>query len=168
MAVGARASQSRWRYRVGQVIAAARARNTNVDVEAVLRDLPPGLGELWLEMAPRDMVHSLKVFRRVAGDELLVRQAALLHDVGKARAPLGTIGRSLVVLAERFGATVALDAVPVLGGRCRRYRRHPEIGAEMLRQAGADPVLVEIVAEHQSPAPRHPQTARLQAVDERE
>jgi putative nucleotidyltransferase with HDIG domain len=168
MAVGAEAPRSRWRYRVGQVIAAARARNADIDVDDVLRDLQPALGELWRQMAPRDKVHSLNIFRRVSGDALLVRQAALLHDVGKAQAPLGTIGRSLVVLAQRFGATRALEAVPVLGGRVRRYRRHPEIGAQMLRDAGADGVLAEIVAEHQAKAPRHAETARLQAADERQ
>jgi hypothetical protein len=35
----------------------------------------------------------------------------------------------------------------------------------MLRRAGADPGLVEIVAEHQAQAPRRPETRQLQGVD---
>jgi putative nucleotidyltransferase with HDIG domain len=168
MVMGVRAPRPRWRYRVGQVLLAARPRYSDEDVDAVLADLTPPLGRLWMELAPRDKAHSIRVFRQVASDDVLVRQAALLHDVGKARVPLGTVGRSLVVLGERFGLAGAVQAIPILGPRVRRYRRHPQVGAEMLELAGADPLLVEVVAEHQASRPRHPQTRRLQEVDGRE
>jgi hypothetical protein len=56
----------------------------------------------------------------------------------------------------------------VLGPRIRRYRQHPAIGARMAATAGADPRLVEIIAEHQSAAPARAETRRLQAADGRE
>lgn len=160
MAVGAAPG---WRYRVGQVLAARRAHVTDADRGEALAELPEALQGMFLAMAPRDQAHALRVLRRVVGAEggaePVLRQAALLHDAGKAAAPLGTPGRSLVVLAK------ALRMTALLGPRARRYRQHPEIGAEMLRRAGADPVLVEVVAEHQSNTPRHPETQRLRAAD---
>jgi putative nucleotidyltransferase with HDIG domain len=159
---------ARWAYRLGQVGAAHRARMDDADTAEALSHLTPELGRLYLGMAVRDQAHALRVLRRLGHADSLLCRAALLHDVGKTRAPLGTPGRSLVVLAEPIGATRLLCAVPFVGTRVRRYLRHPEIGAEMLRAAGADAALVEIVAEHESHRPHHPATARLQAVDERE
>jgi putative nucleotidyltransferase with HDIG domain len=159
---------ARWAYRLGQVGAAHRARMDDADLAEALGHLDLELGRLYLGMAIRDQKHALRVLRRLGRADSLLCRAALLHDVGKTRAPLGTPGRSLVVLAEATGTTHLLCALPVVGTRVRRYLRHPEIGAEMLRAAGADAALVEIVAEHESSRPRHPATAMLQAVDERE
>jgi putative nucleotidyltransferase with HDIG domain len=158
-------------YRVGQARAMAGARMSETDREEALAGLPYDLRPLFLSMTVRDQRHALRVLRRLEAQgplSDLLRQAALLHDVGKARAPLGIPGRSLVVLAEVTHLLPVLLLVPVLGGRVRRYVRHPELGAEMLRDAGADPVLVEIVREHQSPSPKRSETSRLQAVDGRE
>jgi putative nucleotidyltransferase with HDIG domain len=159
---------ARWAYRVGQVGAAHRARMDDADRAEALSHLTPKLGALYLGMAVRDQKHALRVLRRLGHADSLLCRAALLHDVGKTRAPLGTLGRSLVVLARATDTTGLLRAIPLLGPRVQRYLRHPEIGAEMLRAAGADAALVEIVAEHESGRPHHPATARLQAVDERE
>jgi putative nucleotidyltransferase with HDIG domain len=159
------AAAPRWRYRVGQVVAAARASLTDADRAEAMAELPPSLQPLFAAMAPRDQVHGLRVLRRIGSDAPVLRQAALLHDAGKAVTPLGTPGRSLVVLAESVGAGRLLELVPLWGRRVRRYRQHPSIGAEMLRRAGADPGLVEIVAEHQAQAPRRPETRQLQGVD---
>ena len=159
---------ARWAYRVGQVGAAHRARMDDADRAEALSHLTPELGRLYLGMAVRDQKHALRVLRRAGRADGLLCRAALLHDVGKSQTPLGTPGRSLVVLAEATGTTGLLCALPFLGTRVRRYLRHPEIGAEMLRAVGADAALVEIVAEHESARPRHPATARLQALDERE
>jgi putative nucleotidyltransferase with HDIG domain len=159
---------ARWAYRVGQVGAAHRARMSDRDRAEALSQLSPELGGLFLRMAVRDQQHALRVLRRLHDEGPLVRQAALLHDVGKAEAPLGTLGRSLVVLAEAIGTMRLLCRLPLVGGRISAYSRHARIGAEMLSGAGADPHLVEIVAEHEDTRPVHPETARLQAVDERE
>ncbi|MEA2646617.1 MAG: hypothetical protein QOE92_1700 [Chloroflexota bacterium] len=155
-------------YRVRQAWVGMRARPDAAEVAAALEELPAELRPAFRRMAPRDQVHALRVLDRVGAADPLLRQAALLHDAGKAAAPLGTMGRSLVVLAGAVGGLRLLESVPVLGVRVRRYVRHPEIGAEILRAAGAAPDLVEIVAEHQEVAPRHQETLRLQAVDGRE
>jgi putative nucleotidyltransferase with HDIG domain len=159
---------ARWAYRLGQVSAAHRARMSERDRAEALAHLDPNLGQLFLGMAVRDQRHALRVLRRLGGGGPLLGQAALLHDVGKADAPLGSIGRSLVILARSTGTLWLLRRVPALGPRVSRYLSHPKIGAEKLRAAGAHPVLVEIVAEHEASRPAHPETARLQAADERE
>ena len=156
---------ARWAYRVGQVAAAHRARLDDADRAEALSNLTPELGRLFLGMAVRDQEHALRVLRRLGDADASLRQAALLHDVGKTLAPLGTPGRSLVVLARARGSLAMLCRVPLLGRRVRRYVSHPAIGAEMLRAAGADQSVIEIVAEHQSARPALAATARLQAID---
>lgn len=151
----------------------ALARVSDADRGEALSRLPATLQPPFLRMTHRDQRHALRVSRRLRAElgdgasELLLK-AALLHDVGKAEAPLGIPGRSLVVLAGALRVAGRLERLPGLGTRVRRYRQHPALGAELLRQAGADPALIEIVAEHQAPAPRHPETLKLQAVDGRE
>ena len=170
-AAGSRRPQvmtARCAYRVAQVRSAHRAAIREADQEEALSHLDPALGELFLRMAARDQVHALRVLRRLGDAEPLLRQAALLHDVGKIETPMGTMGRSMVVLAGATGTTGLLTRVPGIGPRVQRYLDHPRIGAELLRHAGADGPLVQIVAEHESKRPSHPETAILQAIDERE
>jgi putative nucleotidyltransferase with HDIG domain len=159
---------TRWAYRVRQARSAHRVAVTDADRQEALGQLEPVLGALFLRMAARDQLHALRVMRRLGDAEPLLRRAALLHDVGKIEAPMGTAGRSLVVLARATGTVPLLARLPGLGPRVRRYLEHPGIGAQLLRVAGADNSLVEIVAEHASERPSHPETAILQAMDERE
>jgi putative nucleotidyltransferase with HDIG domain len=159
---------ARWAHRVGQVRSAHRAAMSDADREEALSHLDPALGELFVRMAVRDQVHALRVLRRLGDAEPPLQQAALLHDVGKIETPMGTMGRSLVVLAGATRTMGLLTRVPGIGPKVQRYIEHPTIGAELLRHAGADGPLVQIVAEHESKHPSHPETAILQAMDERE
>lgn len=162
---------SSWSYRVTQVVDALTATMPEQDRAEALSHLPGSLGAVFLQMSVRDQRHSLKVMRRLraAGiEDPLMLQAALLHDVGKSRVPLGIPGRSLLVLGEAFRPLAWILRVPILGARIGRYRRHPEVGAQMVAAAGGDPRLVEIVAEHQADSPARPETRRLQAADGRE
>ena len=61
---------------------------------------------------------------------------ALLHDVGKVEAQLGTAGRVAATLVPARWAS----------GRFATYRAHEEIGARWCQQAGSDPVTVVLVA----------------------
>jgi hypothetical protein len=150
----------RARYRLAQFIhflwpqpldAAAWA-----EVQAVLG---PRLTELFARQSAGEQAHSLQVLRALrrgghAQPELL--QAALLHDVGKSRAPLSLPGRVWVVLANwlapRQAARWGQAAAPP--GWARPFvtaARHPEWGAELCAQAGAAPVVAELVRWHQAP-----------------
>ena len=64
---------------------------------------------------------------------------ALLHDVGKVEAGLGTFGR------------VAATVVGPRTARFRRYHDHEAIGARLAAAAGSDPVTVALI-EGQGPA----------------
>lgn len=61
---------------------------------------------------------------------------ALLHDIGKLDAGLGTMAR---VVATIVGPRTS---------RLRRYHDHEQIGAELLANAGSPAVTIELVRGH--------------------
>lgn len=79
-----------------------------------------------------------------------VLAAALLHDVGKIDAGIGTLAR---VPATLLGL-VARQRVASGNGRVARYLRHDEIGGRMLEDAGSDPLTSAWAAEHHLPSER--------------
>lgn len=107
------------------------------DVDFASRILTNDEMRLWLEMDPRDRRHAVGVARRfVAFHPMSKREevaAALLHDVGKSTVSLGRIGRSTATI------------LPITA-EMRRYRRHEQIGAEMLQSIGAHPRTISLVA----------------------
>jgi hypothetical protein len=99
--------------------------------------LLPAEQRLWSRMANADRRHAIEVTRRFAErrpgatrDEMA---GALLHDVGKVEAGLGTFGR------------VAATVVGPRTERFRTYHDHESIGAEWLDAAGSSPVTVDLV-----------------------
>jgi len=109
------------------------------------RWLLDGERSLWRRLSDGDRAHALAVARRyhtlrphAARAEMA---AALLHDCGKLDSGLGT---TLRVLATLVGPRTE---------RLRRYADHEAIGAELLRQAGSDPVTVSLVAGSHSAPP---------------
>ena len=95
---------------------------------------------LWRRMPPQDRRHAVEVTRRFLAlrpDATRAEVAgALLHDVGKVEAGLGTAGR---VVATLVPATWARGWFAV-------YRAHEEIGAAWCRRAGSEPATIELVA----------------------
>lgn len=84
-----------------------------------------------------------------------VLAAALLHDVGKTTAGLGTYGRVVATLAGAAAGPKAAAAWTEGRGFTRRvglYLRHGELGADMLALAGSDPFTVAWAREHHLPA----------------
>jgi hypothetical protein len=109
-------------------------------VESVLE---PGELSLWRRMSKPDRRHSIAVARRV-GREGDVAAAALLHDVGKIEAGLGTFARVAATIVGPGRAT----------GRMATYLRHDIIGERLLREAGARPLVVTWAGEHHLPPER--------------
>lgn len=117
---------------------------------------------LWARMPAADRRESVAVAHRLAGelagteyagDERFV-VAALLHDVGKTDARLGPVGRALATMAGGVAGHDVAPAWQARGGIARRfgvYLRHDEIGAGMLRLAGAPDAAIEWAAAHHHP-----------------
>lgn len=116
--------------------------------------LGPGERQLWQRMSRADQKHAVGVARvvadRVGADERAVIAAALLHDIGKVDADLGTFGRVAATLVGRRRGARWQDA-PGIRGRIGRYLHHDAIGAGLLADAGADPLTVAWTREHHRP-----------------
>ena len=126
--------------------------------------LLPGEVTLWARMSGPDRRHAVGVARRVSadlgGDEATGRPvlaAALLHDVGKVAAGLGT-GRRVVatILGRGADRQQALAWSNARGFRRRMglYVRHGELGGDLLALAGSDPVTEAWAREHHLPPER--------------
>src|SRR6185503_7480708 len=98
----------RARYRAGQFRDYVWPRAPGLrDMADIRRVLPPPLAALFLRQTLGEQAHALRVMRAAAASEvqtgrLPLLQAALLHDVGKTRAPLSLPERVAVVLAGRY------------------------------------------------------------------
>lgn len=125
----------------------------------VAEQLSPDELALWSRMTGPDRRHSVVVAHRV--DEALgeratrpVMAAALLHDVGKIEAGLGTYGRVIATLsAAAAGADAAHDWVKTKGftRRVGLYLLHPKLGGDHLGMIGSDPLTEAWAREHHSP-----------------
>jgi hypothetical protein len=149
----------RWRYRLHQFrLHLAPPALTPADHAQVAGWLPPPLFALFERMTAGEQAHSLAVARLLAAQGHTARpllQAALLHDVGKSVAPLSLMARVIIVLGHllpratraRWGA-----------GAPRGWRKpfvvaaqHPAWGADLAERAGAEPVVVTLIRQHQAP-----------------
>ena len=144
---------------VGSLRPGGPKRTDEAWVETILL---PGELELWRRMSGADRRHAAGVGRRVEralGAEATapVLAAALLHDVGKISAGLGTYGRVVATLAGAAAGRDSAAAWSRRSGFTRRvglYLRHPELGADLLALAGSDPLTVTWAREHHLPPDR--------------
>ena len=121
---------------------------SEAQVARVARILGPAELELWQSMARADRAESIATLERLPPETAANpawAAAALLHDVGKTRSGLGTVGRVLATVAGQIGDP---DRI---GGRAGAYLRHAEIGAEALQQAGARAEVVAWARTHHDP-----------------
>ena len=99
--------------------------------------LTPSEFDLWNKMMAQDRQHSVLVGRRFMKSRPTSNSAeiagALLHDVGKSAARLGTLAR---VVATLVGSRT---------NRFCQYHDHEAIGAAMLRSIGSDEITIEMV-----------------------
>ena len=140
-----------------------------------VRMLLPGEQQLWRRMSGPDRRHGLAVARRamkaLEADGIPVPRevvaAALLHDVGKVEARLGTFARVGVTLAA-----IVSGRQPLLGygkggagkGMRRRvalYLTHDQVGARLLRQAGSHELTAGWAEQHHLPKQAWTFDARL-------
>jgi len=83
--------------------------------------------------------------------------AALLHDAGKVVSRLGTFGRVVATLAAACAGRERAASWSEGSGFPRRlglYLRHPELGADLLDEAGSSPLTVAWAREHHLPEDR--------------
>lgn len=126
-------------------------------VESTLSEAEFGL---WGRMDGPDRRHSvrvaLEVERRLEHQATLpILAAALLHDVGKIDAGLGTWGRVVATMSAKVaGADTARLWIKSKGftRKVGLYLLHPEIGADMLELVGSDPLTVAWTQDHHKPA----------------
>lgn len=114
---------------------------------------------LWTAMSGPDRRHAVAVARHVerslgpdGPDTVLV--AALLHDVGKIVAGLGTYGRVVATLSAAVAGEDTARLWASGRGLTRRVGLHldyPELGVDLLELAGSDPLVIAWSREHHDP-----------------
>ena len=176
---------SRALYRLRQVGLALYGRAGVVDLALARALLGEELYALFVQMRPGEQAHSLDVLRKLdePGIPAALRQAALLHDVGKSRRPLRLWERAWIVIckalapqaARRWGQAAAdLSSLPGWQQPLAVAELHPAWGAEMAEKAGADQIVVNLIRAHQNPPPAAAELGaefsvwlrRLQAADD--
>ena len=114
----------------------SRSEPSAADVAWAQSHLLPKEAALWSRMTVQDRRHSLLVARRFVERRPDASPAevagALLHDIGKLDAGLGTVGR---VVATVVGPRTE---------RFRRYHDHERLGAGLLRDAGSHETTIEL------------------------
>jgi putative nucleotidyltransferase with HDIG domain len=126
------------------------------DYQAAEELLSPKLYKLFKSLPSAEQRHGFFIYQRLASlgyTDTSLLTAALLHDAGKARYPLRLWERVWVVLAHHY--------LPNLAGRWSSDKpvglkralvvaaRHAEWGAQMTAEHGADPLVVEVIRQHQ-------------------
>ncbi len=125
------------------------------------RHLSDGERSIWYRMSNPDRRHAIEVARAVV-DQLgearatqPIVAAALLHDSGKVvcgyRTPMRVVATLVWAVVDTSHATSWLERRDPWR-RLAQYRLHPELGAELLAEAGADDLTVHWAADHHLPA----------------
>ena len=153
-------------YRTRQVFHALIPRIAAEDLKAARSILSPAEERLFDAMHRRDQRHALEVAGRlraqgVADADLL--KAALLHDCGKGEVPVWL--RIAKVLSPALVRNAGTSASTGWRGAAYRLTHHPEIGAALLREAGASPATVGLVRGRVEPADEE-RLALLTAADD--
>jgi putative nucleotidyltransferase with HDIG domain len=144
-------------YRLRQFRKALFARPDQDGISLAQAILNPDLFNLFMKMQPSEQAHSIAIARQLKEQgetqpDLLA--AALLHDVGKVRAPLSTWERAAIVLGGHFrpASTRHWGQSEDLRSWKRAFvvgEQHPAWGAEMASEAGASELTVTLIRRHQ-------------------
>ncbi len=143
-----------------------------IDEAWVRAQLIDGERRIWERLSNPDRRHAVGVARAVVAElgpdtDRAVVAAALLHDCGKVisgyRTPARVAATLVWAVADHGRATDWLER----GRPWRRlahYRLHPELGAELLAEAGSDPLTVGWAADHHRPPDAWRVDARIGSV----
>ena len=122
-------------------------------------------------LQPSEQIHALRVLQTIQAQgetDPDLQTAALLHDIGKARAPLKLWERVAIVLAKASFPTCTKSWG---GGQPRGWKRpfvvaeqHPDWGGEMASQVGVSPLAVSLIRRHQSSEPLSPEKSKEDAL----
>ena len=158
-------------HRLRQFLGALRPRVAPDERADAYRYLNGAQRVVFESMMLRDQQHGIEVYRRVRAaaapnDEALFA-AALLHDCGKGRIALWQ--RVVHVMVGATAPWLRLRIASEQGAARRqafwRLLHHPELGADMVAQTGADPDTIRLIREQDTNVPDQ-RLALLQAADE--
>jgi hypothetical protein len=114
--------------------------------------------KLFSHLQPSEQIHALNVLQTIQAQgetDPDLQVAALLHDVGKARAPLKLWERVVIVLGKSFfSKRLKSWGRGQPQGFFRPFviaEQHPTWGGEMASEAGSSPVAVSLIRRHQTP-----------------
>lgn len=153
---------SRLIYRSRQFWQTITARSSPDDMDLVSSVLSSSQFELFQLMQRSEQIHSIRVLKslkKMGHENTDLQTAALLHDVGKIRAPLRSWERALIVIVKalcpdcvrKWGAVPNEDALSSPGWR-RAFivaEQHPAWGADLASQCGTSEMAVSLIARHQ-------------------
>lgn len=149
-------------YRLRQLWRALFPRISPEEEALVRRMLPPAEQALYKRMPLYDRRHCLDVYRtlvRAGCDDPLLLRAALFHDTGKVDPdgrPVPLIWYGMLVMWKRLWPR-SYDLLAASPRGPRRYfyyyAHHARLGAELARQAGSPPAIVEALAHYHDDLP---------------
>ncbi len=160
-------------YRVKQFFRTLQAPLRPIDLDYAAAHLSADELTLFLNMPRAEQHHGIELCQALEAEAYRdpnLLTAALLHDVGKTVVEPRLWERVWVVLGEHFfpaRAEAWSRSAPEGWRRGFVLRRcHPAWGAEMAKEAGTSPRVVELIRAHHTPPDNDEELVALQTLDE--
>ena len=148
--------------RVKQFFRALFAKISCEDREYVKKHLPQAGQKLFFKMAVFDEAHAIAVAKTIEtfkynGDKEFLIRLALLHDIGRTN--VGIFDKVFAVLLNDLSKKLAIFLSKYLRS-LYVYYNHPQIGAELLRNAGFE-AEAKIIERHHENIKNPPEELKL-------